>query len=140
MILQDVLNATKVRQDFSQFVDDVIHTKPMAVKRNRDVFWSMSKQITNELLAGYTLAINYEEEEDGSFSGSLIPMEDIVVFGDTLEDMIEDAAIQLIEYAQDYYNDFAKYHNAPNRRSHLPYILNVLSQDDIDGVKDLIRG
>lgn len=140
MILQDVLNATQVRNEFSQFVDSVIYEKPLAVKRNLDVFWSFSKHITKELLDGYTFAMEYEQEEDGSFSGSLLPFDDIVVHGKTLEEMIEDTAIQLFEYAEDYYKDFAKYHNAPNRRNHLPYILNILSQDDIEGVKQLIRG
>lgn len=140
MIMKELLSATQVQNEFSQFVDSIIHQKPIAVKRNDDIFWSFSKQIAEELLAGYTLAIEYENEEDGSFFGSLVPLEDIVVHGKTMDDMIEDAAIQLVEYAQEYYQEFNKYYNAPNRRSHLPYILNVLSQNDIEGVKKLING
>ncbi|WNF25293.1 hypothetical protein [Mesobacillus jeotgali] len=140
MIMQDLLSATQVRADFSRFVDNVVHVKPFAVKRNRDVFWSISQQITLELLAGYSIAVEYEQEEDGSFSGSLLPLNDIVCYGDTFEEMIEDAALQLIDYAQDYYKDFARYYNAPNRKDHLPYVLNVLTQENLDGVKGLIRG
>lgn len=138
--MQDLLSATQVRNEFSQFVDTVIHVKPQAVKRNRDVFWSISQKITTELLAGYSLAIEYEQEEDGSFSGSLLPLNDIVCYGDSFETMLEDGAVQLVEYAQDYYEDFSRYYNSPNRRAHLPYILNVLSQENLDGVKALIRG
>lgn len=138
--MQDLLSATQVRNEFSQFVDTVIHVKPQAVKRNRDVFWSISQKITTELLAGYSLAIEYEQEEDGSFSGSLLPLNDIVCYGDSFDAMLEDGAAQLVAYAQDYYEDFSRYYNSPNRRAHLPYILNVLSQENIDGVKALIRG
>lgn len=140
MIMQDLLSATEVRADFSRFIDNVVHVKPLAVKRNRDVFWSISQQITLELLSGYTIAVEYEQEEDGSFSGSLLPFNDIVCYGDTFEQMMEDAALQLIEYAQDYYKDFPKYYNSPNRKGHLPYILHVLAQENLEGVKALIRG
>lgn len=139
MIVQEVLNATAVRNDFSKFIDSVVHVKPQVVKRNRDVFWSFSQEITSELLSNYTISIEYEHEEDGSFSGSLIPLDDIVIHGSTFEEMIDDAAEQLVEYARDYYEDFIMYYNSPNRRAHLPFILNILSQEDLDGVKKIIR-
>lgn len=139
-MMQNLLSATQVRADFSQFIDNVVHVKPQAVKRNRDVFWSISQKVTTELLAGYSIVVEYEQEEDGSFAGSLLPLNDIVCYGATFEAMIEDAAQQLVEYAQDYYQDFSRYYHSPNRKAHLPYVLNVLSQENLDGVKALIRG
>ncbi|KIY20901.1 hypothetical protein [Mesobacillus subterraneus] len=68
------------------------------------------------------------------------PMENWVLFLLNFEQMTEDAALQLIEYAQDYYKDFPKYYNSPNRKGHLPYILHVLAQENLEGVKALIRG
>ena len=54
--------------------------------------------------------------------------------------MIEDVAIQVIDYSNDYYKNSAKYHNAANRKAHLPYVLNILTQEDFDGVKQLNHG
>ena len=33
MIMQDLLKATQVRSEFCQFVNNVVHIKPQAVKR-----------------------------------------------------------------------------------------------------------
>lgn len=140
MIVENFLNATQVRSELSQFIDNVVHEKPQAVKRNSDIFWSISQSITSEILETFTLNMEYEQEEDGSFVGSLLPIQDIIAYGESYEALIEDAAIQLIDYSNDYYREFAKYHNAPNRKAHLPYVLNVLTQEDIDGVKRLIHG
>ncbi|MFT8312213.1 MAG: hypothetical protein ABF629_13710 [Sporolactobacillus sp.] len=137
--MQDTLQATQVRKDFSRFVDAVIHDKPQAVKRNHDVFWSLSQTMMTEVFSGYTFALEYEQEGDGSLVGSLLPIQDIVVYGKSVNDLLDDAATQLVEYAQDYYAHFDKYYHAPNRKSHLPYVLNVLSQQDSDGVRKLIH-
>jgi predicted RNase H-like HicB family nuclease len=140
IMIQDLLNVTQVRNDFSQFVDKVLFEKPQAVKRNRDVFWSISQNVTLELLSGFTFAMESEQEEDGTYVGSLLQVPDIIAYGATQEEMIEDAAQQLVEYAQDYYTNFQRYYHSPNRKSHLPFILNVLTQENLDGVKALIRG
>ncbi|PGP18624.1 hypothetical protein COA01_23055 [Bacillus cereus] len=139
MVLEGVLNAGEVKDNFNELVDSVIQQKPIAMEQNGDIIWFFSQVMMKEMLSGYTLAIEYEKEEDDSFSGSLIPLGDIVVHGKTIEDMVEDAAIQLIEYAEDYYKEFNLYYNSPNRRPHLPYVLNILSQSDIEGVKKLIN-
>ena len=38
----------------------------------------------------------------------------------------------IIEYANDYYDEFAVWNNAPNRRGHLPYIFKALLVDDAE--------
>lgn len=138
MIMQGILNATTVRQEFSQFVDSVVREKPQAVKRNRDIFWSISHDMLGDILKNFSLAIECEQEEDGTYVGSLVQIQDIIAYGDTYDEMIEDAAKQLEDYAHDYIDQFTKYYNAPNRKSHFPFILNVLNQTDIEGVKKLI--
>ncbi|MCG6197514.1 hypothetical protein H1215_10065, partial [Anoxybacillus sp. LAT_38] len=47
-------------------------------------------------------------------------------------------AQELLEYAQEYYEDFATYYSAPNRRAHFPYVLKVLIQDDLQGIVHLL--
>lgn len=140
MIMQGVLNATDVRKEFSHFIDSVVHDKPQVVKRNRDMFWAISQEVATDLFAAYTFSLEFEQEDDGTFVGSLIPMQDIIGFGATYDDMIDDLAKQLVEYAKDYYDNFARYYHAPNRKAHLPFILNILTQENIDKVKGLING
>jgi predicted RNase H-like HicB family nuclease len=137
--MQEVLNATDVRREFSRFIDSVVREKPRAIKRNRDVIFSLSLDHIEDLLSKYELSMEFEQEDDGSYTGSLKQIPDIIGNGDTIDDLRYDLAVQLMEYAQDYYANFTRYYNAPNRRSHLPYILSVLIQDDVEGVKKLIH-
>jgi predicted RNase H-like HicB family nuclease len=140
MIMEDVLNATDVRAEFSKFIDSVVREKPRAIKRNRDIVMSLSLEHFTDLLSKYELSMEFEQDEDGNFYGSIEQIEDIVGQGDTIEELRRYLAIQLVEYSQDYYNNFTRYYNAPNRRSHLPLVLLTLIQEDLEGVASLIRG
>lgn len=132
--MQTVLNATEVRANFGWFIDTVVRDKPQAIKRNRDIVVTFSLQQMKDILSVYELTFEYEQDEDGKFVGSIEQMEDIVAEGDTLEDLRCELARQLVEYAQDYYSDFSRYYNAPNRHRHAFYVLRVLLEDDIENV------
>ena len=138
--MQDVLNATDVRADFSKFIDCVVHEKPRVFRRNRDTIMSFSAQHILDLLSTNQISMEFDKEDDGRYYGSLKQMGDIIGEGDTVEELRRDLAVQLVEYAQDYYDDFTRYYNASNRRSHLPFVLLTLFQDDTEGVVKLIHG
>ena len=132
--MQSVLNATEVRANFGLFIDNVVREKPQAVKRNRDVVITFSLQQMKDILSVYKLTFEYDQDEDGKFAGSIEQIEDVVAEGNTLEDLRYELARKLVEYAQDYYANFSRYNNAPNRRGHAHYVLRVLLEDDIDTV------
>ena len=44
----------------------------------------------------------------------------------------------LRDYASDFYNEFALWSKAPNRKSHIPYILKVLSSTDDEIREDIV--
>lgn len=52
---------------------------------------------------------------------------------------LNDLAKELIEYAQDYINEFQMYYNSKNRKHHFPYVLRVLLAQDAEEVKGLIN-
>lgn len=137
--MQTLLNATEVRANFGGFIDSVIREKPQLVKRNRDIIVTFSLQHIKDILSAYKLTFEYEQDEDGKFAGSIEQIEDIVAEGDTLEDLRYELARQLVEYAQDYYSNFSRYHNAPNRQHHAFYVFRVLLEDDIEKVANLIH-
>lgn len=137
MILQTLLNATEVRKDFGGFIDGVVRHRPEFVKRSRDVFAALSIPHLQMLLEPYILHLEYAQEEDGSYSGALREI-DLVANAPTLEELRQALAGELIEYALEYRENTDLYLRAPNRKHHLPYALNVLIQDDLEGVMGLI--
>lgn len=138
MKMEAVMNATKARSQFSEFIDSVVRDKPQFMKRNRDVILSFSEAQVEQLLSKYRFNVQVEVEEDDSFTVVMDEM-DLIGAGDTKDEAIDDLAEQMVEYAQEYYQEFSLYSQSPNRADHFPYILLILTQDSIDEVKALIN-
>ena len=68
-------------------------------------------------------------EEDGSITLSLNEI-------DLVENGAEDSSARyamgnaILEYAMEYYNNYAFYSHSPNRKGHVPYIFKALIMDD----------
>ncbi len=137
VMYMETFNASNVRQEFSHFIDTVVRDKPLTIKRNRDYIISFSMEHVRLLLAYYRFHVRYVKEDDGSITGSLNEI-DVVVNGNNESDVNHLLAKELIEYAQEYNDEFSYYYNSLNRKSHFPYILHVLIQDNIDGVIRLL--
>lgn len=131
------INATEVRNNFSFYIDTVVREKPIAVKRNRDVLLFLSDQMVKDLLSNLTIKAELTEE-DGIIVGTLEGF-DIVSYGNTKQEVVHNLAEDLLEYSQDYINDFKLFYNAPNRKSHFRYVLKVLLASSIDEIKELIH-
>ncbi len=136
--MENLLNATDVRANFSSFIDTVVREKPQIIKRNRDIIISFSKEQIVEALSVYELNIEYEIDEDGKYAGSILQIEDIVAEGETLEALKNALSRQLLEYAKDYYSSYQRYSQAPNRASHSSYILRVLLADNLEAVAEML--
>lgn len=135
--MQEILNATDVRKEWGEFVDKVTRLKPAVVKRSRDYFAAMSLEHLNMILSPYRFTLGYEQESDGSFSGSIKEL-DMVANAQGLEELKEQLAKDVIDYAHEYMEEFQLYYNAPNRRSHFPYVIRALIQPDVVAVMGLM--
>lgn len=134
--MEPVLNASEVRANFGGFIDDVVRQKPQVVKRNRDVIVALSKDTLKDALSVYELTVEFEQDEDGRYAGSI---EQIPADGESLEELRMELAYHLFEYAKDYYADFSRYFNSPNRHSHAYYILRVLMEDNLESVSGMLH-
>lgn len=136
-MMEALANATDVRKDWGHFIDTVVRVRPQFVKRNRDRFVVVSSEHLRVLLGAYRFKLEVVQEEDGSFSGSLDAL-DLVANAPTIDNLKEELAHQMVEYANEYEDEFVLYFNAPNRRGHAPYVMNILVQDTVGDVADLI--
>ncbi len=69
---------------------------------------------------GYFTAEKFVEE-DGSVTPSLDEM-DLVENAESEEKARIELAKSILEYANEYYENYEQYRNSPNRRRHLPFI------------------
>lgn len=121
--------ATEVRKDWSSICDSVIHDKPKFIKRTRDKMWFSNLDTMAEILEAYIFTAKRFVEEDGSITLSLNEI-------DLVENGTEESSARyalgdaILDYAVEYYNDYAFYSRSPNRRGHVPYIFKALIMDD----------
>lgn len=137
--MQNLINATDVRREWGKFIDDVVRDKPKIVKRNRDLLFALSIEHLDEILRTYKLDLQIEKEEDEDAYIASTDIFDVFASGFSIDEAIANLADELIEYAQEYMNNFQLYYNAPNRKSHFPYILRILTQKNRDGVISLFN-
>lgn len=131
------LSATDVRGHWGQFNDDVIRKGPRFVKRNRDEWAAMSKEHLRVAFSTFTFKADVFAEENGSTTLSLKGF-DLVENGEDYAEALELLAEAIVEYAEDYMNEFDLYQRDINRTKHFPYLMNALAQPDIDSVVALI--
>lgn len=130
--------ATDIRKNFSFAIDTVVRERPVAFKRNRDNLMLFSNAQILGLLNDIHFKPVFLSEEDGSITATLDGFDLVINAADQAE-AITKLAVELVEYAGEYYDKFQLYFNANNRKQHFPYILRVLLAENLDEVKALIN-
>ena len=139
-MLDLAVKASDVRQNFSEYVDTVVHDHPVFVARNRHLFaWFNPEQLAT-LLEGVTFHAELEVDENGEYIATVQELDDIVASGETREAALYNMAKLMVEYAEEYLtNSFKLFFNAPNRRGHFPYVIKLALQDSMDDVVRLLN-
>ena len=130
--------ATKVRKEWSSVCDSVIHDKPKFIKRTRDKMWFSNLETMRSILDIYKFTAQRLVEEDGSVTLSLNEI-DLIENGKNEDEARLKLAQSILEYAVDYYNDYAMYSHSPNRKGHIPYIFKALIIDDPEQIGTMIQ-
>ena len=124
------LSATDVRKEWSSVVDGVVRERPVLVKRTRDKIWLSDVETMAEILTAYQFTAELFEEEDNSITLSLNEI-------DLVENALTEVEARLVlaksimEYAAEYYEHYAVYSKAPNRKAHIPYVFKALLAENI---------
>lgn len=125
------INATEVRKEWSSVVDGVVRERPVLVKRTRDKIWLSDVQTMADILNVYQFTAQKFIEEDNTITLSLNEI-DLVENAVTEEAAKLSLARSIMEYAVEYYEHYAVYSKASNRKAHMPYVFKALLTDDIN--------
>lgn len=118
--------SSDVRKDWSAVIDSVIRRKPVFIKRNRDFMMLCSVETVSQLVSDVRIVAEQFVESDGSVTLSVGAL-DVVSHGDDLPSAKKALVNDIIEYAEEYYDEFEMYSRAPNRKGHLPYVIKALT-------------
>ena len=131
------INATDVRKDWSRTIDMAVREKPVFINRTRDDLILADTNTLVELLNVYSFTAQKYVEDDGSITLSLNEI-DLIENAKNESDAKLLLAESIIEYAGEFYNNFALWSSAPNRKKHIPYILKALILEDAVRIGALI--
>ncbi len=132
-----VVNATDVRKDFGRYIDKIVRSKPIFIKRSRDHFMGISIDMAKELTKDAVFSADKYVEDDGSVTLSLHDF-DIVVNGKDESSALDSLIKDLREYALEFYEDIEFWGSDINRKKQFKKILRVLLTDDDEEMKENI--
>ena len=131
------MNATDIRKDWSSVLDTVVREKPQFIKRTHDYMFLTSLDLFTNLLSAYNFTATKFIEMDGSVTLSLNEI-DLIENAPDEEQAKLLLAQSILDYAEEYYNEFKKYSNTPNRKAHVPYIMKAIIMNNTSEIKKLI--
>lgn len=132
------IKATDVRNEWSMVVDGVIRNKPQFIRRTRDYMLLADMSFLENILSAYEFSATTYKEDDGSVTLSLNEI-DLAENAETEAAAKAKLAEAIMEYAEDFYNEFEYWSSAPNRKVHIPYVFKALILDDIHKLKEQIK-
>ena len=132
-----ILSATDVRKEWSSVVDGIVRERPVLVKRTRDKIWLSDVETMAEILNAYQFTAEKFVEDDQTITLSLNEI-DLVENAATENEARMVLAETIMEYATEYYEHYAVYSKAPNRKAHIPYVFKALLTENIQTLGESI--
>jgi len=134
------LGFTEARARLSELFDLVINEYSPAVvtRRRQDVVLLRRDLLQSSVLGKYRLTVESVREPDGSWTLSVDGL-GIVVNAGNLGVARTELVGDLRQYAEDYMNRLPLFLNAPNRRSHLPYVLRIALARDSNEIAQMLE-
>ncbi|QAT60555.1 hypothetical protein EQM13_02665 [Acidilutibacter cellobiosedens] len=129
------INATDMRKNFGKYIDEIVRTKPIFVKRSRDCFMGISIEMAKELVKDVTFTVDKYIEKDNSVTLSLNGF-DLVVNEKDETTAINSLIKDFREYALEYYKDIEFWSSDMNRRNQMKSILKVLLTDNDEEIRE----
>ena len=138
----ECIYSSEARKHFGETLDKVDEYKvPVEVKKKiaggtKD-FIFISKESYQSLLDQVRLDVTVINEDDGSVTLELEVL-DLLAWGKSIEEALDDLAEDLLNYAEEYKSEIQAYLNAPNRKNHYIYLLKVWTRDTKEEVKNML--
>jgi len=130
---------TKARNQFSTLYDSVFNSfNPAIIKRKQTEQVALLRvDLLKMVLRDYDLKPEIIQEGDGSVTLALDSLE-MFANNSTLDLAASDLVEDLKLYAQDYMDRSQLFLQAPNRKSHFPFVLKVLLCDNDEEIRTFL--
>lgn len=100
--------------------------------------WFSNLETMMDILEAYQFTAMKYIEDDNSVTLSLNEI-DLVENGRNESEARFRLASSILEYANDFYNDYEIYSHSPNRKKHIPYIFKALIMESPEKIGDILQ-
>lgn len=140
MTMLSEIQFTEARNQFSALYDTVFYTfNPTIIKRKQTEEIALLRvDLLKMVLSKFTFNPEILPEEDGSITLALDQLE-LYTNSDSLDDATLDLVQDLKAYAKDYSSRPQLFLQAPNRKSHFPYVLRILLCENDEEIRGLLE-
>ena len=132
------INATDVRRYWSAIMENAIREKPQFIKRTRDYMVLTDVKLMENLLSAYHFTAEKSIEKNGTVTLSLNEL-DLSAAAQTESEAKKLLGKAILDYAENFYNEYVLWSAAPDTKGHIPYVLKALVFDDSTKISDAIE-
>ena len=126
--------ATEARKNWSTVCDNAARIRPGVIRRTHDYLFLSSRENMLLILSEVRCAVKVIKEDDGSYTAETDVM-DLAENAESKEAVLTKLAQAVLDYAEEFYENYLLYSNSPNRKSHLPYITKAFLLDDAESIR-----
>ena len=132
------ISATNARNSFSETFNNAIYVKPQIIKKSKNDALLIKQEEVFNILDSMKVDIVINKDKDGTFFTSNEVMPDIIGWGNSKEEAIDDFIKFLDVYAHDYYDNYETYSKTKRGKNDLPYIFKVMCADSFDSLRGML--
>ena len=131
------VNSSDARKNFSETISNALFSKPQLIRRNKNDVVIASKDLVFDMLEHLRIELFIKKDKNTYYTENNV-LEDIIGWGNTKEEAIDDFVKALDVYAHDYYENFQLYSKTERGKKDLPYIFRVFCSSSFDDIKDML--
>lgn len=131
------ISSSEVRKNFSETINNAIYSKPQLIRRNKNDMVLAGKDLVFSMLENLRIKVTIRKDRN-TFYTENDTLEDIVGWGSTREEAINDFINYLDVYAHEYYSNFELYSKTERGKKDLPYVFRVICSSSIEDIKGML--
>lgn len=131
------ISSSEVRKNFSETINNALYSKPQLIRRNKNDVLLVGKDIVFEMLENLRIKITIRKDGNTFYTENSV-LEDIIGWGNTQEEAINDFVKYLDIYAHEYYDNFQLYSKTERGKKDLPYVFRVICSTSLDDIKGML--
>lgn len=132
------INATDVRRYWSAIMENAIREKPQFIKRTRDYMVLTDVKLMENLLSAYHFTAEKSNEKNGTVILLLREL-DLSASAPTEAEARTMLGKEILNYAENFYNEYVLWSAAPDTKGHIPYVLKALIFDDAAKIGEAVE-